>query len=172
MTETQIRKLTSRLSETEYGTIRTFALRLVRNHALAEEFTQEAVLHLLEHEKKTGQEIEKTKPWLYRTIRNLIFDWFRRQKKHAEICACLTYWTSEHTPASASEEVQKKENTEMLLQKLDQLPLRHREAVRLKFQEELTYEEIAEVLGISRAGVGRLLSEVLGKLREMLKDGE
>ncbi len=168
MSETQIRKLTDRLSETEYGTIRTFALRLVRNHALAEEFTQEAVLHLLEHEKKTGQEIEKTKTWLYRTIRNLIFDWFRRQKKRAEVCACLTYGT----PASASEEVQRKEDSEMLLQKLDQLPLRHREAVRLKFQEGLTYEEIAEVLKISRAGVGRLLSEALSKLREMLKDGE
>ena len=60
----------------------------------------------------------------------------------------------------------------MLLQKIDQLPLRHREAVRLKFQEELTYEEIAEVLGISRAGVGRILSEAIRKLREMLNDGE
>ena len=172
MSETQIRKLASRLTETEYGTIRTFAFRLVRNHALAEEFTQEAVLHLLEHEKKVGLEIEKTKPWLYQTVRNLIFDWFRRQKKRAEICAYLTHCVPDRTPASVCDEVQKKENSEMLLQKIDQLPLRHREAVRLKFQEELTYEEIAEVLGISRAGVGRILSEAIRKLREMLNDGE
>jgi len=95
-----------------------------------------------------------------------------QQKKRAEICAYLTHCVPERTPASVCEEVQKKENSEMLLQKIDQLPLRHREAVRLKFQEELTYEEIAEVLGISRAGVGRILSEAIRKLREMLNDGE
>ena len=52
---------------------------------------------------------------------------------------------------------------------LEALPEREREIVRLRFYEDLTQAEIAEVLGISQMHVSRLLAKALGRLRTVLE---
>lgn len=51
---------------------------------------------------------------------------------------------------------------------LARLPVKHRELVSLKFDAELSYEEIAEVLGISESEVGLMMLQALRKLRVLL----
>ena len=53
---------------------------------------------------------------------------------------------------------------------LEVLPAREREIVRLRFYEDLTQAEIAELLGISQMHVSRLLAKALGRLRSVLDD--
>lgn len=168
MTEKQKAELKHRIREAEYEEIRIYALRLTRNHALAEEFTQETFLRFLVQEEKSP--IQARRAWLYRTARNLIFDFFRRQKKREEICAYLTAVSSAGISQQAMLELEEKEMEEMLLQKINSLSPRHREAVRLKFQEKLRYDEIADVMGETRSSVGKLLSEAIRQLREWMKD--
>ena len=45
-----------------------------------------------------------------------------------------------------------------------------REVIRLKFQNDLSYKEIAEVTGLSATNVGFLLHVALKKLRELLHE--
>jgi RNA polymerase sigma-B factor len=52
---------------------------------------------------------------------------------------------------------------------LELLPEREREIVRLRFYEDLTQAEIAELLGISQMHVSRLLAKALGRLRTVLE---
>ncbi|MGZ8786322.1 MAG: sigma-70 family RNA polymerase sigma factor [Acidimicrobiia bacterium] len=52
---------------------------------------------------------------------------------------------------------------------LEVLPEREREIVRLRFYEDLTQAEIAELLGISQMHVSRLLAKALGRLRTVLE---
>jgi len=59
----------------------------------------------------------------------------------------------------------------MIQQKINDLSPRHREVLRLKFQEGLKYAEIAEVLGESVATVGWLLHEAIAMLRKEMKAG-
>ncbi len=158
----------------DYNAICLYALRLVRNRALAEEFAQETFLRLLQQEKLAengeAQPLQNQRAWLYRTARNLIYDFFRRQRKRAEICEYLTVFTPQSHDSEAIREAENKETNEMLLQKLNELPVRQREAVRLRFQERLKYDEIAEVMGETRSSVGKLLSEAIRQLREMLQE--
>jgi RNA polymerase sigma-B factor len=52
---------------------------------------------------------------------------------------------------------------------LERLPEREREIVRLRFYEDLTQAEIADLLGISQMHVSRLLAKALGRLRTALE---
>ena len=57
-----------------------------------------------------------------------------------------------------------------MLQCLDRLTRSQREAIRLRFQNNLSYKEIAQVMDVSATNVGFLLHMGLKKLRELLKD--
>jgi RNA polymerase sigma factor (sigma-70 family) len=63
------------------------------------------------------------------------------------------------------------EHSELLTQVqrcLEGLPEKQRELVRLKYDGELSYKEIAEITGLSVSNVGFLLSTALAQLRESL----
>ena len=62
-----------------------------------------------------------------------------------------------------------RDSAERVFRMLDQLPDNQQEVVRLKFQNEMTYQEIAEVTGLSVTNVGFLLHTALKRLRELLK---
>jgi RNA polymerase sigma-70 factor (ECF subfamily) len=61
---------------------------------------------------------------------------------------------------------ERKEINDMIQQKINDLSPRHREVLRLKFQEGLKYAEIAEVIGESVNTVAWLLHEAIAMLRK------
>ena len=61
---------------------------------------------------------------------------------------------------------QQNEEYAMLMTEMNALPPRQREAVRLKFQEGLSYAEIAEITGETKSNVGWLLHSAIKSLRE------
>jgi len=61
---------------------------------------------------------------------------------------------------------EKKEILTMIQQKINDLSPRHREVLRLKFQEGLKYTEIAEVLGETVTTIAWLLHEAISLLRK------
>ncbi len=170
MTESQAENLKKASEDEMYGKLRTYAQRLVQNFALAEEFTQETYLRLWEEKVTKHKTVQNERAWLYQTVRNMIFDFLRRQKKRKEIFMHLSATTHDSIPEQAAAAAEQKEDEEMLMQKLNQLSERHREAVRLKFQEKLTFDEIAIVMGESRSSVSRLLTEAIQKLRGMMNE--
>lgn len=168
MTEEQKREWDVHIQKSEYELIRIYCFRLVRNRALAEEFAQETFLRFLESIRE--REIPNRKAWLYRTSRNMIFDFFRRESKKLEIWEYLSFLLKKEDRNSMCEALIKTESETALLRNLDQLSLRHREAVRLKFQENLKYDEIAEIMQEPCSTVSRLVSEAIRQLRVMMKD--
>ena len=57
----------------------------------------------------------------------------------------------------------------MVFEALCTLPENQQEAFRLKFQDEMTYREISQVMGISLGMVSRLVAAALSDLREQLR---
>ncbi len=52
------------------------------------------------------------------------------------------------------------------------LPEKQQEACRLKFQDELTYREIAQLMGVSLGTVSSLITSALDSIRQQLRAGD
>lgn len=65
-----------------------------------------------------------------------------------------------------------RETSSRLLNLLEVLPDNQQEVIRLKFQDDLTYREIAGITGHSISNVGFLLHAGLKRLRALMKDSE
>ena len=111
-------------------------------------------------------------------IKNYLFKSFRLTlfKKAALISKNQEYQDTEHYPFSVTLSIEddliRQEQTKAQKQRLEtaihQLTDRQREAVFLKFYENLSYDEIAEVMGISVKATYKIMARSLSFLRDNL----
>lgn len=103
-------------------------------------------------------------PWLFRVARNRAMDWHRKERRmHALDIADLG---SRAAPGdSPAIETERRDSTEAVMRLLAGLPSEQQEVVRLKFQNQLSYKEIAEITSRSTGTVGFLLHTALATLR-------
>jgi len=145
-----------------YDAICRYAARLLSDleagNDAGRDIAQEVFLRF-EQQKET---ITHPQAWAYKTARNLVIDQYRKVKT-APLPDDLLAEATKFDPVILAE---KKEIHTMIQQKINDLSPRHREVLRLKFQEGLKYAEIAEVLGESVATVGWLLHEAITQLRQ------
>jgi RNA polymerase sigma-70 factor (ECF subfamily) len=144
-----------------YECIRRYAVRLLSDSDAANDVAQEVFLRFKQHRNSIGQ----PRAWAYRTARNLVIDRFR-QTKTTVLPDSMPADAARFNPAIITE---KKEEIEMIQQKINGLSIRHREVLRLKFQEGLKYAEIAEVIGEPVTTVAWLIHEAVTLLRKEIK---
>ena len=156
-------------SDPLYQAVLRYALRLLGDVELAQDVAQEVFLR-----RQTQKAVQNERAWAYRTARNLVIDHFRQLSRKRnrlgtveELPDSLPDESTRFRPADRAEQ---KEQTEMLHDKLNNLSPRHREAIRLKFQEGMTYAEIAQIMNETVATVGWLLHEAIAKLRKELRE--
>jgi RNA polymerase sigma factor (sigma-70 family) len=135
-----------------------FALALTGRPEIAEEFVQEAFVRAWQS-AKTPREIAPFRAWIYRTILNLARDRHRRTSRWSRIP-----WV----PRPAADPAQIAEGhigDAALITALHHLSRREREAVALRYFEDLSYADISAVLGIRDSTARVLVNRALNKLR-------
>lgn len=142
-----------------YEAIRRYAARILPRSDAAQDIAQEVFLRL------QNAKPDNPRAFAYRTARNLVIDLYRK-KKTGDLPDDIPAEATLFNPAAIAEQ---KENLQMLEEKMNALPARHREVLRLKFQEGLKYAEIADVLGEPVTTVAWLIHEAITKLRKELK---
>ncbi len=70
--------------------------------------------------------------------------------------------------AASAQEADTNELCQRVWGLLDRLSLNQREVIRLKFQHDCSYQEIAEITGLTTGNVGFLMHVAIKKLRELL----
>ena len=101
--------------------------------------------------------------WLFTVTRYRALDHVRKQQR---IVPMPFVPADERCPMAGPAEVLEARDEAVWLMKLvDQLPPNQREVIRLKFQSDMSYEEIAAVTGLSSGNVGFLLHHGLKRLR-------
>jgi RNA polymerase sigma-70 factor (ECF subfamily) len=102
-------------------------------------------------------------PWLLVIARRIIVDRWRRER----LIRWLPIVTGRfgHDPVDASDLGEQAEFWLWLAQLAKALPSRQRDVVYLRYQRDLTDEEIGEILGLSASGVRTLVSRALAALR-------
>ncbi len=138
----------------------------------AADLTQETFLKAWEY-ARTGGEIRSHKSFLYRILNNLIIDEYRKAKE--ESLDTLT----ENNPVAASElllvgsrnEKEGQLSDALLVEKIrsliPQLPETLREAVTLRYIDDLSPKEIAAVLQVSENVASVRIHRGIARLREL-----
>ncbi len=141
-----------------------YACRLTGNFESARDAVQDTFLKLW---REDILDDERTAPWLFRVCRNRCIDMLRKDKPMQP----LTDTHAAILPApdkSPAEEAGLRESASLLLQQLARLPARQAEVIRLKFQHQMSYREIAVVTALSESNVGYLIHTGIQTLRQQV----
>lgn len=105
--------------------------------------------------------------WLFTVTRNRALDYVR---KNSRIIPMPLPEDRASEDLGPDESLASQDSAEWLLKLLDALTPNQREVIRLKFQSDLSYKEIADVTGLSVTNVGFILHVGLKKLRTLLHE--
>jgi RNA polymerase sigma factor (sigma-70 family) len=106
--------------------------------------------------------------WLFIVCRNRALDVQRKEKRMTSLTE-IDLETRESGEPSPSAAAEKRETATRALQFLDALPPNQREVIRLKFQSDLSYQEISRVTQLSVTNVGFLIHTGIKTLRQKLQ---
>jgi RNA polymerase sigma-70 factor (ECF subfamily) len=165
--------LLDRLIEQYQHRLLRYLVYLSGNRELAEDLFQETWIRVLERGHQYDGKHEFS-TWLYAVARNLTIDYLR--KKSPVSLDGLMEDDEQHAPfeptdtrASAWELVAQHEQAERISVALVGIPAEYREAIVLRFQDELALEEIAAVtgapLGTVKSRLYRGLNMLMGRLK-------
>ena len=104
-------------------------------------------------------------PWLYTVCRNVALDLLRKESR---MTATLEIQVSQPARESPDSTAEVRDGAGRILQELATLSPNQQECVRLKFQDGMSYAEIASITGLSVSNVGFQLHAALKALRERL----
>jgi RNA polymerase sigma-70 factor (ECF subfamily) len=109
--------------------------------------------------------------WLYALAVNVGRDYLRYKKRNPPSIHDNPGYVAELTPQDpAPEDPRLTEEVQSLLTALEQLPIDYREAVVLRYREERSMQEIADMLNLSVSGAKMRVHRGLDKLRAILGD--
>jgi len=148
-----------------------YVRRLLGDLETARDVVQEAFLRLCRTDRPPPP--DRARPWLYRVCRNLAIDHLRKEgRMHLlEQTGGLTDPATVNGSAgrhSAERSAERAEETNRLFAFVQDLPARQQEVLRLRFQDALSYREIASVTGASISHVGVLLHGAMAALRRRM----
>lgn len=147
-----------------------FLLTRAADVQLAEDLTSETFIIALEHIDSFEYQGKPFSSWLYRVAINEINKHYRKSKSEHE--AMINKWHEEGEKLSAADvellegenEQDKLRNLKVMNDGLRKLKEEDQNILSLKYFENLSYQEIAEILGITVTNVGVKLMRATERL--------
>lgn len=110
--------------------------------------------------------------WLYKVASNHCWDLLRRRRIRQDLeTEDVEALPLEHPEPSQLERLQAEHASKEVRDGLSKLPDRARMALVLRYYAEMSYDEVADTLGVRRAFVGVLLLRARHQLRDILRQG-
>lgn len=141
-----------------------YALRLGVDAGRAADLVQEAFVRLWQ-ELSRGAVVTSPEAWSYRTVSRLAMDEHRFHRRIANLIARLA---DEPTPRPM--EIASTERVAIWAQ-VDRLPDRQRQVIYLRYQADLSFEDIGQVMGIEPGAARSYATAAHRALRNALIDG-
>lgn len=146
-----------------------FCRRAMPSREDAEDATSEVFLKV----RSKLEQYDSSRPfnaWLYRVAANHCWDMLRRRRIRQDLeTGDIDATPLEHSDPSQLENLIAQKSREEVRRALEQLPGRARMALALRYYSDMSYDEIAETLGVRRPFVGVLLLRARHQLRRVLE---
>jgi RNA polymerase sigma-70 factor (ECF subfamily) len=140
-----------------------YAMRITGDRERARDVVQETFVKFQRNGAMNRQDEPAT--WLFTVCRNGALNVCRKERR-------MMYLDEEKIESRKSEqpmpfdELEQKEATDFLLRIVATLPARQQEVIQLKFQNDLSYRQIAAIMKTTANNVGVLLHTALKNLRQ------
>ncbi|MCJ7458152.1 MAG: sigma-70 family RNA polymerase sigma factor [candidate division Zixibacteria bacterium] len=147
------------------------ALRMTRSHEAADDLAQESFIKAF-YSLKSFKEGHSFCAWVYKICMNLTINYLKRQKftiSESQLPQGSLELVEDTGKADASEQLVRDELARKIENEIDHLPAEFRAVFILKTYEELSYEEIANTLKISKGTVMSRLFRARERLQKSLK---
>jgi len=157
--------------------VMNFVLRTLRDETEAEDLAQNVFVQVFKAAPR-HQETAKVSTWIFTIARNLCLNELRRRRRHpTEPLDPLPDDHETHAPIQAADRVTPGPTETLLRRELEEkveaaiaaLPENQRTALLLCREEELSYEDIAAVLGCSLSATKSLIHRARETLKARLK---
>ncbi len=146
--------------------VKYFVYNIVKDYDRAEDITQEAFIYVLQSKVKEGYTF---KSYLFLVAKSRALNFLKIEKRRAEINEKFLFENNGvKTEDDIEEIITKKEEKSELLNSIDLLDERYKNAVYLTKIEELSYQETAEILGETVQNVKNLVHRGKSELRKIL----
>ncbi|WP_346863518.1 sigma-70 family RNA polymerase sigma factor [uncultured Draconibacterium sp.] len=150
-----------------------YGLKFSMDRDLVHDCLQEVFIDLFLKRKKSGNKIQKLKPYLFVAVRNGIVKRIVKENRFRfvnldEMNDTLDFnieYSEEHKVITSEKST---ERNDKLLGAVKNLAPRQKEIVYLKFEEELEYNEIAEIMKISVESARKSMHRAVLALRNLL----
>ena len=150
-----------------------YLVRIVRQPATAEDLFQQTWLRVMERIKSYDPQ-RNFEAWLFSLAHNLAIDYLRRYRPESLDEPLPSGETPaarlESEDAGALEGILTRERAVLLASAMEDLSVAHREAITLRFEEEMKLQEMAEVMNIPLATVKTRLHRALLSLRQIMAE--
>lgn len=139
-------------------------MSMSRDRWLADDLAQEAILRAMRSETRFDDR-EQLRKWLFRVTHNLWIDATR--KSVASTNQPLSLREAIDGTDSPDLVVELSEQVEAAFAQMQRLPLAQRQVLYLRVVEEMSVDDVADTLGMTRAAVKTNLSLARKRMREM-----
>jgi RNA polymerase sigma factor (sigma-70 family) len=151
-------------------------ISFVKNADDADDLTQETFIEVY-HSIGKFRADSRLSTWIYRIAVNKSLDFLRKTKRKKRSGLFVWFSGADQEPAFQVPDfnhpgilAEKKEEARILFAAIDKLPVNQKIAFTLHKTEDLSYEEIAEVLKKSVSSVESLMHRAKNNLRKILSD--
>lgn len=160
------------------GMVYNLCLHYLHSPHDAEEVTQDVFVKV--HGRLDGfRGDSELRTWIYRITVNACLDHLRARRRRARFGLHLFFGTDIREDTAEFPQfnhpgvpMEDREATERILRAIRCLPERQQTALMLKTMEELSQQQVAEVMGLSVKAVESLLSRARATLNEKLRQSE
>ncbi|MFL9483229.1 RNA polymerase sigma factor [Chitinophagaceae bacterium LWZ2-11] len=152
-----------RLIQDNRGIILKICNSYCRNKSDREDLAGEIIYQLWKSGKSFNTDY-KFSTWMYRVALNAAISFYRKEKRTAPSVAFTEEHFDYHTPENDANDTTE-ENINLLQQFINELKELDR-ALILLYLEAKSYNEIAEILGISETNVATKISRIKDKLKQ------
>lgn len=145
-----------------------FILFKVKTVEDAEDITSEVFLKTWNYIRTTQKRIENLNALLYKMSRNAVVDYYRSKQRTEELMSDEDQFKKIMRARDLDQEIDNKFELKNIENYLNQLKDEYREVIILRYVEEFSINEIAQILEKTKGNVRVLLHRAMQRLRELM----
>ncbi|MBI4924422.1 MAG: sigma-70 family RNA polymerase sigma factor [Bdellovibrio sp.] len=146
------------------GKIWGYTINHIRDHAKAEDVFQTTFLKLHQFRSRYNTTLPFL-PWLFTICRNTMLDFFRKESQLTKTQESFTIETQINPQTQESPHEHHEHKDQLFDINTTSLNPQQKEALKLRYQDQLSFEEIAKTLSTTTINVRQMISRAVRKIK-------